>query len=328
MDLVRKYVVNRYKFSPYLNTSQNLLLDSEIRDWVFLPLLLMLIIAGLLRHYISTMLRQHNPKKIPYMQNRTKNTITRASRLRLTGSGFLSNEKWKARIAYWIDKEKGHLREEIEWVLLEEEVQEKEKKSRTIKDEELPDPMDMLSPMKGQFLVMLQNMVLMQGISYLFQGFILVKVPFVLSNGFKHMFQRGLDITNLDTSYVSSISWYFLVMFGLRGFFTLIIGENAERGQEIKESVMLQTDFGLSSNLVIPPGQKYDAVGALKIETENLEVACFGGSLVNSEKRLLGDRNSRKDTVSSDGNRICDEINRCESLHNEKSRDEKSYKID
>ena len=36
------------------------------------------------------------------------------------------------------------------------------------------------------------------------------------------MFQRGLEgLSTLDTSYVSSVSWYFLVMFGLRGFFRL-----------------------------------------------------------------------------------------------------------
>lgn len=45
----------------------------------------------------------------------------------------------------------------------------------------------------------------------------------------------GLNITSsldlcystLDVSYVSSVSWYFLVSFGMRGFLSLILGEKS-----------------------------------------------------------------------------------------------------
>ena len=84
--------------------------------------------------------------------------------------------------------------------------------------------------MKGQMTMMVQNMVMMQGISYFFSGYVLVKVPFHLTNGFKGMFQRGLDLKTLDTSYVSSVSWYFLVMFGLRAFFPDIYSRQDRRG--------------------------------------------------------------------------------------------------
>ena len=86
---------------------------------------------------------------------------------------------------------------------------------------------------------MVQNMVMMQGISHFFQGFILLKVPFPLTRGFKTMFQKGLGefTSNLDTSYVSSVSWYFLVMFGLRAFFRMAIGDPT---QEQIESMKLQ----------------------------------------------------------------------------------------
>ena len=72
-----------------------------------------------------------------------------------------------------------------------------------------------------------QNMVMMLGISHFFLGFILVKVLFPLKNGFKQIFQRGLDLSTLETSYVSNVSWYFLVMFGLHAFFLLAIGDTS-----------------------------------------------------------------------------------------------------
>ena len=81
---------------------------------------------------------------------------------------------------------------------------------------------------------MIQNMVIMQGISHFFHGFALVKVPFPLAIGFKQMFQRGLDLSTLEMSYVSSVSWYFLVMFGLHEFFRLAIADPSPKTLERK----------------------------------------------------------------------------------------------
>jgi hypothetical protein len=36
-----------------------------------------------------------------------------------------------------------------------------------------------------------------------------------------------LYCSTLDVSYVSSVSWYFLVSFGMRGFLSLILGEKS-----------------------------------------------------------------------------------------------------
>ena len=290
---------------PSGSQSQNLLLDSGIRDWVVLPLLVMLIAAGLLRHYVSIILRPSNVKNIPVVEHRVKSVLLRASRLRSGGAGFLSKSKWEARKCYWTDDQKGYLKEELEWVEEEEEVKENDSKERGTDD--VPDPMAMMGPMKGQFVFMAQNMIIMQGISYLFQGFVLVKVPFPLTNGFKMMFQKGLDLGTLDTSYVSSVSWYFLVMFGLRAFFRLAIGDSGGGGQEGQESSILQSDFGVTVGGG-PPGQTFNAAGAMKNETENLELMRYRPSVDDAEKRLLGNKYPKKKVTTSSTSKAGDDL--------------------
>ena len=88
----------------------------------------------------------------------------------------------------------------------------------------MENPSGMMDMMKTNMTMMVPNMVMMGWISYFFSGFVIVKIPFSLTSGFRDMLQRGVNLSSLDVSYVSSLSWYFLVMFGARGLFSLILG--------------------------------------------------------------------------------------------------------
>ena len=59
-------------------------------------------------------------------------------------------------------------------------------------------------------------------VNYFFAGFILGKVPFPLSPSFRPMLQRGIDLPSLEVAYFTSLSYYILLLFGLRGIFTLM----------------------------------------------------------------------------------------------------------
>ena len=95
---------------------------------------------------------------------------------------------------------------------------------------------------QGNMVLMVWNMVMMQGSSHFFHGFVLVKFLFPLTNGFKQMFQHELDLSNLETSYVSNVSWYFLVIFSLRAFSCLAIGDPS---LETLQITIKQRDLGI-----------------------------------------------------------------------------------
>ena len=53
-----------------------------------------------------------------------------------------------------------------------------------------------------------------------------VKLPFPLTLRFKSMLQSGVATRDLDVRWVSSLSWYFLNLFGLQSVFIFILGND------------------------------------------------------------------------------------------------------
>jgi len=132
---------------------------------------------------------------------------------------------------------------------------------------------------------------MMQGIQHFFSGFILLRVPFALTMGFKSMFQRGVaDLPDLEPAFVSSVSWYFLVMYGLRSFIQLVLGTPS---QEQKEQDMKLHQCGLQ-NPPNPGKSNQDAESLAKMlrqEADNLEMLVLTAGQAEFdavEKRLLG----------------------------------------
>ena len=116
---------------------------------------------------------------------------------------------------------------------------------------------------------MLRNMVVMKGVSHFLHGFVLVKVPFPLTIGFKHMFQRELDLSTLETSYVSSLSWYFLVMFGLCDFFRMAISDPSTKALESKTK---HPDMGMAEGPTPVGPHQFVAPKSLITEAYKLEL--------------------------------------------------------
>jgi len=153
------------------------------------------------------------------------------------------------------------------------------------------DPNNMVDMMKGNTMMIVPQLFIMAGVNYFFSGFVLVKLPFPLTVAFKGMLQRGVEVTTLDMSYVSSLSWYFLILFGLRGLTSIFLGET----NLVDDAALMQQQMTMGMGA----GGPQEIYKVYQSEKENLELVRHEWDVENVEARLLGKFVSKNSSVSS-----------------------------
>lgn len=79
---------------------------------------------------------------------------------------------------------------------------------------------------KSNLMNYVPQAILMAWVNFFFAGFVIMKLPFPLTNGFKSMLQSGVDTPDLNARYVLAISWYFVNLFGLQPVHSLLNGKS------------------------------------------------------------------------------------------------------
>jgi len=240
--------------------AHDLMLDPSIRNWVLFPIILVMTLVQVNRSWVQVLLKSEKPPEQDHVHH--MQLLSRSARLR-ANNRLLSSAAFNVRRDFFRAKGTGRLRAEVEGGA--------------------PNPMQnpdgMMDMLKGNLSMMVPNIVMMGWISYFFSGFVLVKIPFTLTEGFKQMLQRGVELQTLDVSYVSSLSWYFLVMFGLRGLFTLLLGENSLPD----DTQMMQQQMGMGA----ANPMQFDAKKAYKSERDALKFVEHVCVLDDAEKAFL-----------------------------------------
>jgi hypothetical protein len=88
---------------------------------------------------------------------------------------------------------------------------------------------DMMSGMLKNNLFMTIVTPLQYGvISHFFSGFLIGKVPFPLTQRFRELLQSGISVASLNVQYISSISLYFLTLFGFNSLYKILLSETED----------------------------------------------------------------------------------------------------
>lgn len=125
----------------------------------------------------------------------------------------------------------------------------------------------MMNMMKGNLMNYIPQTLIMGWINYFFAGFVIMKLPFPLTDSFKQMLQNGVATPDLNVRYVSSISWYFVNLLGLRPIYTILLQDSSA----VEALMQQQQQQGQQAPAIgVPGGPKVDKV--YQAEAENLQV--------------------------------------------------------
>ncbi|KAI6911771.1 transmembrane protein [Hortaea werneckii] len=244
--------------------------DPALFYWILLPITVVMILTGILRHYLSTLL-QSTPKKQALGKMREQRSLMHAQMLR-TNHQQISKSAFERRKEVFITGAK-------EGVYLQDGPDSRGK----AKPNPLSDPAQMegmMGAMKGNVAMMVPQSLIMGWINAFFSGYVIMKLPFPLTPQFKSMLQSGVGTRDLDVRWVSSLSWYFLTLFGLQPVYNFILGSNNAASQMAQQMQMQQ----MGAN---PMGGAEDPNKIFLSEAENLEVVEHRYIMVGVEDRLL-----------------------------------------
>lgn len=240
----------------------NLVLDSSVRDWVFIPLTIFIILMKLLMQYVHQMTNATPVTTKDLVEIREQQSVQRSQRIRAAAS-WLPESSYRMRKQYFTGKEGGLFSQKP--------------KTKPMHETMATDPSFMVDMMKKNLTGMMPQIVMGTAVSFFFSGFVMGKIPFGLSPRFRPMLQRGVDLATLDVSYFTSLSYYFALLFASRGPFSLVFRENT-----LDETEMMRRQMN-----PMGAGAGFDAAGMFKAELAAYDAWEHEWALVGAEEAAL-----------------------------------------
>ncbi|RWR71874.1 ER membrane protein complex subunit 3-like protein [Cinnamomum micranthum f. kanehirae] len=235
--------------------AEDLVLDGAIRDWVLIPLSVVMVLIGVLRYFVSKLMRSSQLPDAKILKE--GQVIIRARNLR-AAANFIPAKSFRARRAYYSNEENGLLHVP-------------KGQTQNAQAQMFSDPNMAMDMMKKNLSMIIPQTLTFAWVNFFFSGFVAAKIPFPLTQRFRSMLQNGIDLSTVDVSYVSSRSWYFLNLFGLRGLFSLILGE--ENATDDTARMMQMGGFG------------FDPSKSLSAEKDSLDIVQHEWALPKFEQR-------------------------------------------
>ena len=187
------------------------LLDSSLRNYIFMPLTIITICVSLLMKYLTSLF---NTNKKPETRSQTK------SLEEFSFEQEINTKDTDIKVQNAIDR--AHILKDNFMYISEKGFKKRQTFFNEFFSQEFEQTQaDLMNPnMMGDMLKKnISNAVYYISLfvvgGYFFSGYLILKLPFGLTRKFKSMMQQGLDLPDFDPSYVSAISWCLILVFGI-----------------------------------------------------------------------------------------------------------------
>ncbi|KAF5023638.1 hypothetical protein F66182_4307 [Fusarium sp. NRRL 66182] len=249
---------------------QTLHRDPQLFYWILIPITIVMVLTGVLRHYV-TVLMATAPKKQDTKTMREQRSLARGVALR-SNHHVLSQKAFESR--------RDTLASNYEnGAYLKEPDRKGQPPANPLSD---PSAMDgMMGMMKNNMAMIIPNTLIMSWINAFFSGYVIMKLPFPITIKFKSMLQAGVQTREMDPRWMSSISWYFLCIFGLQFVYVFLLGSDNAASQVTQQMQAQQMPNPMMGGSGQDPHKQFVA------EAENLAVVEHYSVLDNVEERLL-----------------------------------------
>lgn len=233
---------------------------------MLLPITVVMVLVGVFRHNLMQLL-EGKPKLLSPAAARERYVRARSPRHILTRAALL-----RANYATLPPRSVSTRQAFLARVLgdgsyLSPETRQAAARQQQPQPNELPDSpfneamMDgLMEQAKKSLVMMVPQTVIMGWINFFFTGFVLstwrtdaVRLPFPLTQRFKLMLQRDVDTADLSVSWVSSLSWYFLNLYGLDAIYRLVLGNAQGTFPLPRELTQRPTRCATSPRSAAPP---------------------------------------------------------------------------
>lgn len=282
---------------------QNLDLDPQIYLWTLVPIFLTMFLVALIQDnlrvlFLSPSSAAASNSSMPLSKVLRNHLLSRSKRLQGACS-MIPESSWKKKRAFFTNKEEGAFTE-----LLKDYEKDSQFVKLSFSLMESWSQVGGSGMMKQYVMNMLPTILLGVFVNHFFSGFVVAKLPFPLPASFKSLIQSGIFLEGLDTCYVSSLSWYFLSLIGLRNVASLIVFDyeslrshglmmNQQQAEPQQSSMMTSALLGLPLNMAGPMMMGGSGGGQLPDqqilgEIENMHFVKREEKLIfESEKRLM-----------------------------------------
>ncbi|KAI7752426.1 hypothetical protein M8C21_005096 [Ambrosia artemisiifolia] len=168
--------------------AEDLVLDTAIRDWVLIPLSIVMVLIGILRYFVSKLMRTTQSPDSKIIKE--GQVVIRARNLR-AAAGFIPVKAFRARKVYFTNEENGLLHVPKD-------------QAQNPQAQMFSDPNMAMDMMKKNLSMIIPQTLTFAWVNFFFSGFVAAKIPFPLTQRFRSMLQNGIDLSTVDVSYVSS----------------------------------------------------------------------------------------------------------------------------